>query len=204
MKTLVLVDPGSPTGQIALEAALTLRQDGGEVVVAGCGERDLRRALAVGADRAVLLSDGERLARARSLASLVESEGADLVVVGGRVGRTAMNLIGPAVAQLTGRPHVGAVSSVTAGLLVERRKDGMLESLRCPLPAVMSIEWGRMLRYPLLPGRLRAAKAVIEEWSGPLAESEGLSRSTVLAATGPKPRRKLPGRTAPGRTRRFS
>ncbi len=200
MTAVVLLHPFDPTGEIALETALRLQL--GAVVAVGVGDESvegaLRSAMAVGADKAIRIdSSASQLDEAHVLAPLISDLAPSLVMTGARNGRIGVNPVGPALAQMSGLPHVGSVSAIGVDhggkLVIERRREGMRDRLRCPIPAVVSIEWGPRLRYPTLPGRLRARRADVEVIRG----APPVSRLQELRLTGPKPRRKLAQRRAP-------
>jgi electron transfer flavoprotein alpha/beta subunit len=200
MTALVLVRPGDPTSEIALEIALRLRP--GAVVAAGVGEErldaPLRAALAVGADKAIRLAAtaDSALGEVAVIARLATEISPSLILCGARRGRLGTNPVGPALADLLGLPHVGSLSHVgdprATEIHLARRREGMVDSIACPLPAVLSVEWGPPLRYPTLPGRLRARRSDIEVVHGAVESEPALE---LLRRTGPKPRRKLAQRT---------
>ena len=170
----------SPFDENALEAALTIR-DGrgeGEVVVLSLGrpeaERMLRsQALAMGADRAVLL-DGPGMAAldgwaaARIVADWCRRENPELVLCGKFAVDDGLGVFGPALAQELGRPYVGEVFHLEdlAGegeLRLRRGHSDGTTTLRCALPAVISAEKAlNVPRFPTLKGKMRAKKAEIE------------------------------------------
>jgi len=205
---MVLLNEG-PTALIALETVIRLaeRDDRGvQAVAVGGGDQDalLRRAVAAGCKHAVRFDPGgvaveDVVANAAAAAEVARRFEPDLILVGGREGRTGMNLLGPAVAEFLGVCHVGSVASVRvtkASATVRRRAEGVLDTIECPLPAVISVEWGPRLRYPTLRDRLRARRAAIEVWDeGDVDAIPVLTR--VMRRTGPKPRRKLATRSLP-------
>jgi len=205
MKVMVLLNDG-PAARIALEVAIRLSEQVGvasDAVVLGGPDSDilLRTAVAAGSGRAVRIDPGDvgqdLLTVSGAAAATARELGPDLILVGGREGRTGMNLLGSAMAEHLGFAHVGSTASVRiAGesVIVERRAEGVLDIIECPLPAVVSVEWGPRLRYPTLPDRLRAMRSPIEVQNG----AEGVVAGTrVLRVTGPKPHRKLAKRSLP-------
>ena len=139
----------------AIEEALVLREaHGGEVVAVSLGDDDseasaaLRRALAMGADRAVLVESGEpdALAVARTLAAIATAEVADLVLCGVQSSDEASGAVGGAIAGFTGRPFVGLATRVEreGGTLVVHREleGGLSEVIECDLPAVVAVQTG--------------------------------------------------------------
>lgn len=133
--------------------ALELREaHGGQVVALTMGppqaEEALRHCLALGADRAVLLSDrafagADTLATARALALACKKEGYDLILCGRHSTDAETGQVGPEVAELLAIPQVTGAAKLTLGgdarsMRVERETDAGFETLDCPLPALVS------------------------------------------------------------------
>lgn len=169
----------NPFDAHALEAALQLKERfGGEVTVLSMGipdtERMLRECLSRGADRALLLTDrafagADTLATSYALQKGVEKAGDFDLILCGRMavdGDTAQ--IGPELAARLGVPHVTDVERLEAAegeLTVRRQLGGSVQTLRVPLPAVLTVM--RELNVPRLPsiaGVLRAAEAKVERF----------------------------------------
>lgn len=169
----------NPFDAHALEAALQLKERfGGEVTVLSMGipdtERMLRECLSRGADRALLLTDrafagADTLATSYALQKGVEKAGEFDLILCGRMavdGDTAQ--IGPELAARLGVPHVTDVERLEAAegeLTVRRQLGGSVQTLRVPLPAVLTVM--RELNVPRLPsiaGVLRAAEAKVERF----------------------------------------
>ena len=136
----------------AIELALRLRDEhGGTVTVAAASSRDqtvsLREALAMGADRAVLLSDksfegADTLATARVLAAAAEKLRADLILTGGRTADRRAAGVGPMVAQLLHMPSVTFVTSAELSgrkARVKKRFGTKLATYEVPLPCLLSV-----------------------------------------------------------------
>ncbi len=154
------IDPGgvkfvlSPYDEFALEAALRMTEASGEgeVVALTLGDTSsqetLRSALAMGADRAVLLNgevtmDG--LATARALVSELGETDAPLILFGVKAADDDQQQVGPMVATLMGRPCATGVSSfeLTEGTVVcDREVEGGTERIELPLPAVLTVTKG--------------------------------------------------------------
>jgi electron transfer flavoprotein beta subunit len=159
-----------------VEAALQLNEKagGGETVVYALGpdnvQESLRKAMSMGADRAVHLKvdtvpvDG--IAVARALAAELKSGGYDLVLFGKHAFDTSAGVVGTAVAELLGVPCVTAASqlSVANGKGTARRElEGAAELVEFPLPAVVTIDEGvARPRYPSLKGIMAAKKKPLE------------------------------------------
>ncbi|MGH7965969.1 MAG: FAD-binding protein [Candidatus Binatia bacterium] len=135
----------------ALLKAVELRTThGGEVVALTMGPPQARAALehclALGADRAVHMVDrafagSDTLATARALALALKREGYDLILCGRHSTDAETGQVGPEVAELLGIPQVTAVRKLTVDdrtLTVERETDSGFETVRCPLPALLS------------------------------------------------------------------
>lgn len=133
--------------------ALELREEhGGEVVALTMGppqaEEALRYCLALGADRAVHLTDrafagADTLATARTLALACEREGYDLILCGRHSTDAETGQVGPEIAELLDIPQVTGVAALTLDtngktIRVERETDSGFDTLDCPLPALVS------------------------------------------------------------------
>ena len=174
----------------------------------------LRDYVAAGIDEAMRIWDTELeadddLKHARIAAAAIRRWSADVVVTGGRLGEVGANVLGPMIAELLGIPQVTGAVRIAAEadqLVVHRRADGFVETVRCPTPAVVAVDRGRPLPYPTLPNRLRARAIAIEE---PLLGSFEVnfgqppqSHLEVVSVSTPKPQRKalLDSRPALDRT----
>ncbi|NUO37516.1 MAG: electron transfer flavoprotein subunit beta/FixA family protein [Gemmatimonadaceae bacterium] len=159
----------------AVEAALQINEKGGggETVVYAVGpdsvQESLRKAMSMGADRAVQLkadpvADG--IAVARALAAELKSGGYDLVLFGKHSFDNSAGVVGTATAELLGLPCVTAASelNVSAGKGTARRElEGAAELVEFPLPAVVTIDEGvARPRYPSLKGIMAAKKKPLE------------------------------------------
>jgi electron transfer flavoprotein beta subunit len=159
----------------AVEAALQLNEKagGGETVVYAVGpdsvQESLRKAMSMGADRAVQLkadvvADG--IAIARALAAELKSGGYDLVLFGKHSFDSSAGVVGTATAELLGVPCVTAASelSVSGGKGTARRElEGAAELVEFSLPAVVTIDEGvARPRYPSLKGIMAAKKKPLE------------------------------------------
>ncbi len=166
----------SPYDEYALEAALRHKEGGagGEVAVISVGEavagEQLRSALAMGADTAVLLKgqptmDG--LATARALAAELKAAGADLILCGMKAADDDQAEVGPMLAEVLDLPCVTGVAEfeVQGGSLVcQREVEGGTEVVEAPLPAVVTITKGKFEpRYPSLKGIMAAKKKPLAE-----------------------------------------
>ena len=160
----------------AVETALQLneKQGPGDTVVISLGpdvvQEQLRKALSMGADRAIQLKadrvpvDG--LAIARALAAELNSGGYDLILFGRQAVDSANATVGPMTAELLGLPCATAVSTleIASGRATARRElEGAAEIVEFPLPAVVSVDEGMpRARYPSLKGIMAAKKKPLE------------------------------------------
>jgi electron transfer flavoprotein beta subunit len=182
----------SPYDEYALEMALRIRQAGGEgeIVAISVGPaaaaEQLRSALAVGADRAVLLRgeptlDG--LATARALAAEIGGADADLVLVGMKAVDDDQQQVGPMLAELLDMPCITVAAEIEAGhdgITAHREIEGGVEVVTAALPALISITKGRHEpRYPSLKGIMAAKKKPLEEKDAQLGESRIRVRAIV-------------------------
>lgn len=174
----------SPYDEFALETALRLKDADGSVevivvTVGGAGSAEqLRSALAMGADRALLLKgeptlDG--LGTARALAAGISDIGADLVLLGMKAVDGDQQQVGPMVAELLDQPCVTVAASVERdgdAVVCHREIEGGVEVVEAPLPAVVTITKGEYeVRYPSLKGIMAAKKKPLEEKEAQLGVS---------------------------------
>jgi electron transfer flavoprotein beta subunit len=163
----------SPYDEFALEEALLIKDRDGatEVVVVGAGDDgvqgSLRQALAMGADRAIHVSDAslataDALTRARALAAAIREEAPDLVFTGKMGVGDDEGQVGPMLGELLDRPHAGAVDelAVASGRFTAHRGiEGAVEIVEGDLPAVIAWDKGNhQPRYPSLRGIMAAKK----------------------------------------------
>jgi electron transfer flavoprotein beta subunit len=181
----------SPHEECAVEEAVQLTERlGGTVSVLTLGpevaEAQLRDVLALGAGRAVLLETGGRefgpIVTSAAIAAQVRSHGYDLVLLGNEASDTGDYQVGIRVAHELGWPVATGIKQldVSDGQVVARREyRGVAEAYTLPLPAVVTVKEGINLpRYPSLPGRLRAKRAVIER-SAAAWQGEGLRKERL-------------------------
>src|SRR4051794_20145278 len=182
-----------------VEEALKLKDAAGdgEVVVVSMGpERAmdaLRKALAMGADRAVLVSDealegADLVVTSKALAGALEREGADLVLFGQQSADGDGACLWAAVAERLRRPTISQVSelSVADGTITGKRQTEFgYDTIRAPLPAVIAVSDAiNAPRYPSLKG-IMGAKKKPQETVGAAAVAPG---TTVLELSPPPPR----------------
>jgi electron transfer flavoprotein beta subunit len=159
----------NPFDEIAVEEAIRLREKGAasEVVVVSIGPakatETLRSALAMGADRAILVESDEAvepLAVAKILKALVDEEQPGLVLLGKQAIDDDSNQTGQMLAALTGRPQGTFASKVeVAGdaVTVTREVDAGLETVKLTMPAIVTTDLRlNEPRYASLPNIMKA------------------------------------------------
>jgi electron transfer flavoprotein beta subunit len=187
----------------AVEEALRLKEAAGEgeVVVVSMGpERAidaLRKTLAMGADRAVLVTDealvgSDLLGTSKALAGALEREGADLVLFGQQSADGGGACLWAAVADRLRQPVVSQVSElqIAEGSATGKRQTEFgYDSIRVPLPAVVAVSDAiNTPRYPSLKGIMGAKKKPQESLAA--ADVGGAEASgTTVTAIGPPPAR---------------
>ena len=141
----------NPFDEIAVEEALRIRERGeaSEVIVMGIGpnaaQQQLRTALAMGADRALLFETDDEiqpLAAARAFMKIVEREGAGLVILGKQAIDDDSNQAGQMLAALWDRPQATFISGLSFAdgkAKAVREVDAGLETLEVELPAVLTV-----------------------------------------------------------------
>jgi electron transfer flavoprotein beta subunit len=184
----------SPHEECAVEEAVRIVEaHGGSSVVLTLGpsdaEEQLRDAMAIGIERAILLEtdgrDWDPVATAGAIVESIRAEEAangpfDLILFGNESADSGGFQVGIRVAHALNRPCVSGVKSLQPGdgTVVARREaaGGGWESFEVPLPAVVAVKEGINLpRYPSVPGRLRARKKEIAR-STPEWRSGGLEK----------------------------
>jgi len=160
----------------AVEEALRLKGDGdGEVVVVSMGPEktadSLRKALAMGADRAVLVSDeaavgADLVATSRVLAGALEREQADIVLFGQQASDADGAVLWAAVAERLHLPVVSQAAEVSIAdgrVRVKRQTEFGYDVIEAPLPAVVAVSDAiNEPRYPSLKGIMGAKKKPFE------------------------------------------
>lgn len=170
----------NPFDEIAVEEAIRLKEKGAaeEVVVVSVGVKQaaetLRTALAMGADRAILIqaaedvaTDIEPLAVAKLLKAVIDAEQPGLVIAGKQAIDNDMNATGQMLAALLGWGQATFASEIVIegdAAVVTREIDGGLQTLRVRLPAVVTADLRlNEPRYASLPNIMKAKKKPLEE-----------------------------------------
>jgi electron transfer flavoprotein beta subunit len=167
----------NPFDEIAVEEAVRLREKGHatEIIAVSCGptqcQETLRTALAIGADRAILVDTGadldlQPLAVAKLLKALVDKEQPQMVILGKQAIDDDANQTGQMLAALAGLPQATFASKVEladGAAQVTREVDGGLETLSITLPAVVTTDLRlNEPRYVTLPNIMKAKKKTLD------------------------------------------
>jgi electron transfer flavoprotein beta subunit len=165
----------NPFDEIAVEAALCLKEQGlaDEVVVVSVGDKAcqdvLRHALALGADRGILIEApdlDEPIQIAESLTALVKRDSFDLVILGKQAIDNDCSQTGQMLAALLAWPQATFISdvSITDSMVhVTREIDGGLQKLRLPLPAILTSDLRlNQPRYATLPNIMKSKSKKID------------------------------------------
>ena len=170
----------NPFDEIAVEEAIRMREAGKveEVVAVSIGvkqaQETLRTALAMGADRAILIvaaddvhTDIEPLAVAKLLKGVVEAEAPDMVLCGKQAIDNDMNATGQMLAALLGWSQATFASEVTVEgdhALVTREVDGGLQTIKAKMPCIVTVDLRlNEPRYASLPNIMKAKKKPLDE-----------------------------------------
>ena len=165
----------NPFDEIAVEEAVRLKEVGvaTEVIAVSCGvglcQETLRTAMAIGADRSILVETDvelQPLAVAKLLKALCDKEAPQLVILGKQAIDDDANQTGQMLAALAGWPQATFASKVVISgdrVTVTREIDGGLETLEMPLPAVVTTDLRlNEPRYATLPNIMKAKKKPLE------------------------------------------
>lgn len=168
----------NPYDEYAVEEAIKVRDEhGGEVTVVSVGneeaEKQLRTALAMGADKAVLINieddveNRDQYTTAKVLATYLKDKDPDLILAGNVAIDGGSGQVGPRVAELLGIPHVTTITSLSIdgrNVSVVRDVEGDEEKIETELPLLVTAQQGlNEPRYPSLPGIMKAKKKPLEE-----------------------------------------
>ncbi|HWS63096.1 MAG TPA: electron transfer flavoprotein subunit beta/FixA family protein [Steroidobacteraceae bacterium] len=191
----------NPFDEIAVEEAVRLKEAGvaTEVVavsggVAGCQET-LRTAMAIGADRGILVETNaelQPLAVAKLLKALVGKEGVELVILGKQAIDDDANQVGQMLAAMLDWPQATFASKITFAqdlVTVVREVDGGLETLELKLPAVISVDLRlNTPRYATLPNIMKAKKKPLQSMTPESLEVDVRPRLATLRMAEPPKR----------------
>ena len=192
----------NPFDEIAVEQAVRLREAGiaSEVVAVSCGtaacEETLRTALALGADRAVLVETDavlQPLAVAGLLAALARTEQPRLVICGKQAIDDDANQTGQMLAARMGWPQATFASALEVGAdeaQVTREVDGGLETIAVRLPAVVTTDLRlNEPRYATLPNIMKARRKQLDRTTPQALGVDVTPRLRVLKVSEPPKRR---------------
>ena len=190
----------NPFDEIALEEAVRLKEAGiaAEVLVVSCGgsacQETLRSALALGADRAILVEDADSLqplAVAKLLSAVADREHPALIICGKQAIDDDSNQTGQMLAALRGWPQACFASSIEVSsdrksLAVTREIDGGLEHLSVQLPAVVTADLRlNEPRYASLPNIMKAKKKPLEVIAAQALGVDTRPRMELLGVSAP-------------------
>jgi len=192
----------NPFDEIAVEEAVRLKEAGvaTEIVAVSCGaqacQETLRTALAIGADRAILVETGEELqplAVAKLLKAVCAKESPQLVILGKQAIDDDSNQTGQMLAALLGWPQATFASKVVLDkekATVTREVDGGLETVSIRLPAIVTTDLRlNEPRYVTLPNIMKAKKKALETLKPDALGVDVAPRLQTLKVTEP-PKRK--------------
>ncbi|MFB7640530.1 electron transfer flavoprotein subunit beta/FixA family protein [Peribacillus butanolivorans] len=166
----------NPYDEYAIEEALKLRDEhGGEVTVVTLGEeeaeKELRTALAMGADKAVLIEnedveEGDEFSTSAILSAFFRDKEVDIILAGNVTVDGGSGQVGPRLAEELG---ISAVTTITKLMIegnkvvIERDMEGDVEIHETKLPMLVTCQQGlNEPRYPSLPGIMKAKKKPLE------------------------------------------
>ena len=166
----------NPYDEYAIEEAIKLRDEhGGNVTVITVGEeaaeKELRTALAMGADKAILINcekieESDPLTTATLLAAYIEKQDYDLVLGGNVAVDGGTGQVGPRVAEILGIPQLITITNLKVAngkATIVRDLEGEEETVEVSLPVLVTAQQGlNEPRYPSLPGIMKAKKKPLE------------------------------------------
>jgi electron transfer flavoprotein beta subunit len=192
----------NPFDEIAVEEAVRLKESGAatEIVVVSSGlpacQETLRTALALGADRAILVETDvelQPLAVSKLLKAIVEREKPNLVILGKQAIDDDCNQTGQMLAALLGWPQATFASKIkkeNEKLDVTREVDGGLETISIKLPAVITTDLRlNEPRYVTLPNIMKAKKKTLETLKPDALGVDVSPRLTTLKVVEPAKRK---------------
>jgi electron transfer flavoprotein beta subunit len=192
----------NPFDEIALEEAIRLKEKGiaSEVIVVSIGnqstQESLRSALALGADRAIHVEtelEMQPLGVAKALKALVERENPQLVILGKQAIDDDFNQTGQMLSAILHWPQGTFISSLEVKgeeIQVIREVDGGLETLKMPLPAVVTTDLRlNQPRYASLPNIMKAKQKPFEVLNPDNLDVDLTPHLQTLTITEPPPRK---------------
>lgn len=196
----------NPFDEIAVEEAIRLREAGKaeEIIAVSIGvkqaQETLRTALAMGADRAILIiaaddvhTDIEPLAVAKLLKAVCDEEQPGLVICGKQAIDNDMNATGQMLAALTGWAQATFASEVSIeseSATVTREVDGGLQTIKVAMPAIISVDLRlNEPRYASLPNIMKAKKKPLDEKTPEDYGVDVSPRLEIVSTTEPEARK---------------
>ncbi|WP_047153925.1 electron transfer flavoprotein subunit beta/FixA family protein [Aneurinibacillus tyrosinisolvens] len=183
----------NPYDEYAIEEALSIKENnGGEVTVISIGpertETALRHALAMGADKAVLIEevDGDESTLSKVFAAYASDKNFDLILTGNQSIDSGSGQVGVRLAEELGIPHITSIVQLEIDgdkLLIERDVEGEIYKIEASLPLLVSCQQGlNEPRYPSLPNIMKAKRKPLEtiEASDLIDSQEVLSARTEV------------------------
>ena len=196
----------NPFDEIAVEEAIRLKEAGkaDEIVAVSIGvkqaQETLRTALAMGADRAILIvaaddvhTDIEPLAVAKLLKAVCDEEQPGLVICGKQAIDNDMNATGQMLAALTGWAQATFASEVSVegdSATVTREVDGGLQTIKVKMPAIITVDLRlNEPRYASLPNIMKAKKKPLDEKTPADYGVDVTPRLQIVSTTEPEARK---------------
>jgi electron transfer flavoprotein beta subunit len=196
----------NPFDEIAVEEAIRLREAGkaGEVIAVSIGvkqaQETLRTALAMGADRAILVvatddvhTDIEPLAVAKIMAAIVKEEAPGLVLAGKQAIDNDMNATGQMLSALLGWSQATFASELDVDgdiATVTREVDGGLQTIKVKMPTIVTVDLRlNQPRYASLPNIMKAKKKQMDEKTPADYGVDVTPRLQVVTTTEPETRK---------------
>jgi electron transfer flavoprotein beta subunit len=196
----------NPFDEIAVEEAIRLKEKGlaEEVIVVSIGvkqsQETLRTALAMGADRAILIEatadvqqDIEPLAVAKLLAAVVREEAPGLVICGKQAIDNDMNATGQMLSALLGWSQATFASELAVDgehAVVTREVDGGLQTIRVRMPTIITVDLRlNEPRYASLPNIMKAKKKPLDEKTSADYGVDVTPRLTIVKTVEPQGRK---------------
>lgn len=194
----------NPYDEYAIEEAIKLRDEhGGEVTVITIGsdrvESALRTALAMGADKAVLVDEedleSDEYSVAKILAAVIKDREYDIILGGNMSVDNGSGQMGPRLAEHLHIPQVTTITKLDVDggkATVQRDVEGDVETIEVSLPVLLTAQQGlNEPRYPSLPGIMKAKKKAVELLTvGDLNIEGDVSAKTIITETYLPPKKK--------------
>lgn len=168
----------NPYDEYGIEEAIRLREKhGGEVTAISVGtdevEKQLRTALAMGVDKAVLINaeedivDGDQFTTATIITKYLKDKDVDIILAGNVAIDGGSGQVGPQVAEGLGIPYVTTITKIDVNgseVSITRDVEGDSEIIQTSLPVLVTCQQGlNEPRYPSLPGIMQARRKPLEE-----------------------------------------